>query len=108
MCILEADEPGGRVIQPPSRRPDCGEDPVDVRGAVVVLVYVRVVAKDDLAAPDVTVHEDGDDVAHGPRRDEERGLLPMIAAISSWKRRAVRVRASHGRRRQPPLDGMSS
>ncbi|WVZ86394.1 hypothetical protein U9M48_033183, partial [Paspalum notatum var. saurae] len=92
MCVLQADEPCGRVMQ--IRVPDSSHDLVDVHGAVGVVghglcmhaadggdaavlvdVDVRVVAEDGLAAADVAVHEDGDEVAHGTRRHEQRGLL---------------------------------
>ena len=92
VCVLQADQPGRRVMK--IRMPDGGDDLVNIHGAVGVIldgpgvhaadggdaavlvdVDVRVVAEDGLAAPDVAVHEHGDEVAHGARRHEERGLL---------------------------------
>jgi hypothetical protein len=115
MCVLQADEPGGRVIQATAGRPDCSDDAVDVHGAVGVVsdglrvhaaeggdaavlveVDVRVVAEDDLAAADVAVREDGHEVAHGPRRDEERGLL-------AHELRHLLLEAARGRVRAPDV-----
>jgi hypothetical protein len=94
MRVLQADEPGRRVQQRPVGVPDGVDDPGEVHGAVgvvghgpgvhaaeggdaAVLVDVDVggVAEDDLAAADVAVREDGDEVGHGARGHEQRGLL---------------------------------
>jgi hypothetical protein len=107
MCVLQADEPCRGVMQ--IRVPDGRDDLVDVHGAVGVIpdglgvhaadggdpavlvdVDVRVVAEDGLAAPDVAVHEDGDEVAHGARGHEERGLL-------AHERGHLRLEALRGR-----------
>jgi len=109
MCVLQADEPGRRVQQRPAAAPDGGHDLVDVHGAVGVVghglgvdaadggdtavlvdVDVRGVAEDDLAAPDVAVHEDGDEVGHGARGHEQRGLL-------AHERGHLRLEAARGR-----------
>ncbi|VAI25309.1 unnamed protein product [Triticum turgidum subsp. durum] len=124
MGVLQADEPGGGVVERPVRAPDGGDDPVDVHGAVGVVgdgpgvdaaeggdaavlvdVDVGVVAEDDLAAPGVAVREDGDEVGHGARGDEQRGLLahdPRHLRLEAAGRRVgaqhvvVHVRRDHG------------
>jgi hypothetical protein len=94
MCALQADQPCRRVKQRPVLMPDGGNDLVNVHGsvgvvadglgvhasdggdaAVLVDVDVGVVPEDDLAAPDIAVHEDGDEVGHGARRHEQGVLL---------------------------------
>jgi hypothetical protein len=120
LCVLQADEPGRRVIQRPILMPDGSDDAVNVLGAVRVVpdgpgvhasdggdaavlvdVDVGVVPEDDLAAPDVAVHEDGDEVGHGARRHEQRGLLARERGHLRLEALRGGVRARPGRRRRP-------
>ncbi|RWW72398.1 hypothetical protein BHE74_00019789 [Ensete ventricosum] len=95
MCVLQANQPGGRVVELSVGVPNSCFDPIDIHGAirivlhrpgvhatdgrdasVLVDVYVGVVPQDDLAAADLAMDENRDKVAHGARGNEDRRFLP--------------------------------
>ncbi|RRT70447.1 hypothetical protein B296_00016639 [Ensete ventricosum] len=95
MCVLQANQPGGRVVELSVGVPNSCFDPIDIHGAirivlhrpgvhatdgrdasVLVDVYVGVGPQDDLAAADLAMDENRDKVAHGARGNEDRRFLP--------------------------------